>query len=38
MLKVLERDERIEEIAKMVGGGKAVIEHTREMVKIGSPI
>ena len=27
--------ERIDEIARMLGGGKAAIEHAREMVKIG---
>ena len=37
-VKVLEGDERIDEIARMLGGGKAAIEHAREMVKIGSPV
>ena len=37
-VKVLEGDERIDEIARMLGGDKAAIEHAREMVKIGSPI
>ncbi|WP_066066142.1 hypothetical protein [Candidatus Desulfofervidus auxilii] len=31
-VKVLEGDERIDEIARMLGGGKAAIEHAREMV------
>ena len=35
---MLEGDERIDEIARMLGGGKAAEEHAREMVKIGSPI
>jgi len=34
-VKVLEGDERIDEIARMLGGGKGAIEHAREMVKIG---
>jgi len=29
-VKVLEGDERIDEIARMLGGGKAAIEHARE--------
>jgi len=33
---VLEGDERIDEIARMLGGGKAAEEHAREMIKIGS--
>ena len=33
-VKVLEGDERIDEIARMLGGGKAAIEHAREMVGI----
>ena len=37
-VKVLEGDERIDEIARMLGGGKGAIEHAREMIKIGSPI
>ncbi|AMM40736.1 DNA repair protein RecN [Candidatus Desulfofervidus auxilii] len=37
-VKVLEGNERIDEIARMLGGDKAAIEHAREMVKIGSPI
>ena len=32
-VKVLEGDERIDEIARMLGGGKAAIEHAREMNK-----
>jgi len=35
---VLEGDERIDEIARMLGGGKGAIEHAREMIKIGSSI
>ena len=31
-VKVLEGDERIDEIARMLGGGKAAIEHAREMI------
>jgi len=31
-VKVLEEDERIDEIARMLGGGKAAEEHAREMV------
>ncbi len=34
-VKVLEGDDRIAEIARMLGGGKAAEEHAREMVKIG---
>ena len=37
-VKVLEGDERIDEIARMLGGGKAAIEHAREMIKIGGSI
>jgi len=37
-VKVLEGNERIDEIARMLGSGKAAIEHVREMVKIGSLI
>ena len=37
-VKVLEGDERIEEIARMLGGSNAAIEHAREMVKIGSSL
>jgi len=33
-VKVLEGDERIDEIARMLGGGKAAIEHAREMVML----
>jgi len=29
-VKVLEGDERIDEIARMLGGGKGAIEHARE--------
>jgi len=31
---VLEGDERIDEIARMLGGSKRAIEHAREMVGI----
>ena len=31
---MLEGDERVAEIARMLGGGKAVEEHAREMVEI----
>ena len=37
-VKVLEGDERIDEIARMLGGGKGAIEHAREMIKIGGSI
>ena len=37
-VKVLEGDERIEEIARMLRGSNAAIEHAREMVKIGSSL
>jgi len=33
-VKVLEGDERIDEIARMLGSGKAAIEHAREMVML----
>jgi len=33
-VKVLEGDERIDEIARMLGGGKAAVEHAREMVML----
>jgi len=33
-VKVLEGNERIDEIARMLGGGKAAIEHAREMVML----
>jgi len=31
-VKVLEGDERIDEIARMLGGGRGAIEHAREMI------
>ena len=37
-VKVLEGNERIDEIARMLGGGKAAIEHAREMTKIGGSV
>jgi len=33
-VKVLEGNERIDKIARMLGGGKAAIEHAREIVGI----